>query len=325
MQEAPEPADASIATEAAPTEASTKEGIADSEAAPADHYPVTIAHDFGELTFTQTPERVVVIREELLESLLVLGVQPVGYGGRLEFPAGDRVTDHPYLPQDVLGTPTYIGNPQSPSLERIVELNPDLILFPNDGGAATELYDSFAEIAPTLAFNPGARGAWKEIVTKLGVAFNQEEQAAEAIANFEAQTEDLRADLSDAVEAAPLVAVVYLPSPNSTWILGRDFALGGMVEELGFTAVQPDGLDLGPSGASEIDVEALSNLDTDIIFTIQLSAGVQEGFQAERLLASLNAPIVRGVLETSRPYTGPFSERFYQEQFHAEIREVYGE
>jgi len=111
---------------------------AESDAA-AVRYPVTITHALGEETFDAAPERVVVIREELLEILLVLGVQPVGYGGRIDMPGGDLVTDHPYLAQDLLGTPTYIGQAQAPSLERIAVLNPDMILMPGDGSADSSL------------------------------------------------------------------------------------------------------------------------------------------------------------------------------------------
>ncbi|MEM7030654.1 MAG: ABC transporter substrate-binding protein [Chloroflexota bacterium] len=164
-----------------------------------DHYPVTIIHEQGEETFEAAPERIIVIREELLETLLAVGVQPVGYGGRVDAPAGDEITNHPYLSQEILGTPTYIGEATEPSLERMAALNPDLILWPSDGGANSDIYDSIAQIAPTLAYNPGEPGAWKDILTQLGILFNREAQAAQAIADYDTNVESLRSQLTDVV------------------------------------------------------------------------------------------------------------------------------
>lgn len=289
-------------------------------------FPVTVTDDMGRnVTFGSVPERIVVVREELLEVLITLGVQPVGYSGRIEAPTGDLVTEHPYLPQKVLGIPTYLGTGEELSLERVVSLKPDLILFPSDGGAEGSILDSLAAIAPALAFDLQARGAWQRVAVKLGAVFGKETRAAEAVSSFETETDVLRADLSGVVNEAPRAAVLYLPASTSTFVLGRDFALGGLVEALGFDTVKPAGLDLGPSGAAEISLEALANLETDTVFTIQFSEGVQESFQVETFLASMGVPVVRVVLEPNRPYTGAISERFYLEQIHDGVLSAYGE
>ncbi|MEM7030653.1 MAG: hypothetical protein AAF629_13890 [Chloroflexota bacterium] len=97
-----------------------------------------------------------------------------------------------------------------------------------------------------------------------------------------------------------------------------------MVEELGLDVVAPEGVDLGPSGAAVIDIEALADTQTDTIFTVQFSEG-ETDHPAEPIIASLGVPIVRGVLEIGRPYAGPFSEVFYQEQFQSGLLAVYGD
>ncbi|MEM7800909.1 MAG: ABC transporter substrate-binding protein [Chloroflexota bacterium] len=311
-------------TDAPEPTAEAEEADADDSESNSDYYPVTVEDEFGELTFDAKPERVIVLREELLEMMLVLDEKPVGFSGRLEIETGDVITDHPYLSEEILGTPTYVGFATEPSIERIIELNPDLILFPNDGGADNEAYESLVQVAPTFAFNPQAVGSWKEGVSKLGIIFNKEAEAAEVVAQFESTIEQLEDELTGLVEEVPRVAVIYLPDPSTTFILGRNFALGGLVESLGFTVVEPEGIDLGPFGAAVVDVEALANIETDSILTFQFSEGVQEGFQAELFLEGLDVPVVRNVLDIGRPYTGPISEEFYLEQFQAGMIAAYG-
>ncbi|MEM6428402.1 MAG: ABC transporter substrate-binding protein [Deinococcota bacterium] len=287
-------------------------------------FPVTVTDDAGNnITFDAAPERVVVVREELLELLVSLDIQPVGYGGRIDVPQGSEVTTHAYLSAEQLGTPVYIGEAQGLSLERIVLLNPDLILFPNDGGAEGSILDELAAIAPTLAFNPQARGSWQDIIVKLGEVLDKEAQAEAVLAAYAAKVAEVRADVAETVASAPRTAIVYLPSPDSTWILGSAFALGGLAESLGFEAVAPAGVDLGPFGASEVSLEAFFDLETDAIFTIQFSEGVQEGFQAETMLAAMDVPIMRVVLAEGRPYTGPISEVFYMEQFRDQVLKAF--
>lgn len=285
-------------------------------------FPVTVTDDDGnEVTFESAPERVVVVREELLELLVSLGIKPVGYGARGDVPTDSegRMTEHPYLTTEQVGHPVYIGNAGGISLERVVSLNPDLILFPNDGGAEGDLIDELSAIAPMLSFNPQARGSWQEIILKVGQIFGKEAQAEEALADYETKVAAVRAEVEEAVAVAPRTAIVYLPSPDSTWILGSAFALGGLAESLGFEAVAPEGVDLGPFGASEISLEAFRDLETDGVFTVQFSEGVQEGFQVETMLAAMDVPIMRVVLEQGRPYTGPISEVFYMEQFRDQV------
>ncbi|GAB4429124.1 MAG: hypothetical protein OHK0015_12740 [Chloroflexi bacterium OHK40] len=276
-------------------------------------YPLTITDDRGPVTIPAPPERVVTISEEMTELVVALGVQPVGFGsGRHEATEPGKPLAGPlYLDPALLGSPTFVGTLE-PSVERIVALDPDLILYVNYEEA---VYQQLSQVAPTLGFEPSGDSAWQRIIGEVGKALGREEQAAEVVAEFEARKAELKEQLAPVVARTPRVTLLYLSAPDSTFVFNENFAFGGMLTDLGFTLVVPEGVDPGERGAVTISPEALAGLETDVILTLQFSEGVQEGFPVEPILASLGKSVLRTMLEQERPYTGPFSERFYLESF----------
>ena len=120
--QAPTSAPAPIATPA-PTAAPASVSQSDS-------VPITIKHSLGTLTLPKPATRVVACSEEAVDFLITLGVQPIGICSDRVSGAGTGV---PYelphfFPQALLGTPMFVGTADSPSLEQIVALKPDLII-----------------------------------------------------------------------------------------------------------------------------------------------------------------------------------------------------
>ncbi|MCA9879583.1 MAG: hypothetical protein KC442_17445, partial [Thermomicrobiales bacterium] len=117
-----------------------------SPAADAGAFPVTITHAYGETTIPTLPERVVLTNEmEGLDSLLALGVQPVGmvklggYIGALAPWAVEAGAEQiPVIPGTSEGELDY---------EAIAAARPDLILttWPDE-----TIYETLSSIAPTL-------------------------------------------------------------------------------------------------------------------------------------------------------------------------------
>lgn len=301
------PAPPAVQPTAAPT------AVGPTEAPAASAYPVTITDDRGPVTIPAPPERVVTISEEMTELAVALGVQPVGFGSSRHEATepGQPLAGPLYLDPAQLGSPTFVGTLE-PSVERIVALDPDLILYIN---YEDSVYQQLSQVAPTLGFEPSGDGAWQRIIGEVGKALGREERAAEVVAEFEARKAELKEQLAPIVDQTPRVTLLYLSAPDSTFVFNENFAFGGMLADLGFTLVVPEGVDPGERGAVTISPEALASLDTDVILTLQFSEGVQDGFPVEPILASLGKPVLRTVLEQERPYTGPFSERFYLESF----------
>lgn len=288
-------------------------------------YPLTVQDDNGDVVIPARPERVVTIGEELNEILVVLDILPVGFGsGRVER-GGPKETGIPftgdYLDTEVAGTPIYVGG-QSPNLEAVAALQPDLILFPNTDDAA---YNALSQIAPTLGIFPQGRQDWQRLVTLLGEIFGKQAQAAQVVADFDARVAQLREELAPIVAEHPNITLLYLPGAATTMVFDERYAFGGMVEDLGFTLAVPANVEIGDSGFSVISPEVLAGLESDAIITIQFGEGMQAEFPVEPILASLGIPILRTTIEAQRPASGPFTERFYLESFSALLQAEFGE
>lgn len=144
----------------------------------AQEFPVTIEHALGTTTIESEPQRVVVLGWSAQDTVLALGVVPVGtqffsYGG-------DENGLLPWTKDaiEALGgeMPTMIPEGDLP-IELIASLTPDLILAPYSGFGEAE-YQLLSAIAPTVAY-PGAPWAttWQDVVTISGKALGKEAEA----------------------------------------------------------------------------------------------------------------------------------------------------
>ncbi|WP_405179586.1 ABC transporter substrate-binding protein [Nocardia sp. NBC_01377] len=143
---------------------------------------LTIQHARGETTIDGTPERIVVLGNQWLDTALALGVTPVGYLDNVAVLSKS--------------TPPWQG-PIAPSAkqieatgnipEQVAALEPDLILA-DTFIADQPRYDAFSKIAPTL---PGLSkeivSPWQELVTTLGKILHKEDAATALIAGVDSK------------------------------------------------------------------------------------------------------------------------------------------
>ncbi len=104
----------------------------------------TVRHTQGKTTITGTTDRVVALEFNHIEHLLAMGIQPVGVADKEGYQTWVG-TGVPLAPSVV-----DVGTRQEPSLEKIAELEPDLILAIEFRHA--EIYDRLSKLAPTLVF-----------------------------------------------------------------------------------------------------------------------------------------------------------------------------
>lgn len=107
---------------------------------------LSIKHERGTLEFKTPAKRVVALEYSFIDTLVALGVKPVG--ASLGKEGGDRGAP-PYLAPRVKGIPA-VGSRAQPGLERIVASKPDLIL--SDTLVHQDIYPQLARIAPTASF-----------------------------------------------------------------------------------------------------------------------------------------------------------------------------
>lgn len=283
-------------------------------------FPVTITHDKGELTLDKPTERIIVFSEEFTELFVALDIAPVGVALWRNEPTGDIFNQLPYLDQPIPGEPRYIDGSE-PNLEVIAALQPDLILnheYSDSGNA--DLQASLAQIAPTLTYYGGEVGGWKRAIRGLGQATGHLDRAEAIIADYDTRVAELQAAMTPVVEQAPTVALL-LSGVDFVGIFDERFAIGGLMQVLGFTLSVPEMIAVPKSGYVNISVENLREITTDTV--VQMRFNADQEHISDPILASLPMPVLQTAIYQGMGYTGPFAETIYLEGFADALRAQY--
>lgn len=223
-------------------------------------------------TVPDQPKRVITLSEIDLDIALALGAQPIGS-------VNGRGQSHPprYL-ADALQTPiTVVGDLDSPNLEQILELEPDLIL---TGQTRPELLALLQEIAPTLVT---ARWGtpWQDTLARTARVLNREPQARAFMQRYQRRLVQARERL--AAHQGQSFSVVRW-NPKGPAYMFRDAFASQVVQELGL--VRPDyQQDPGHTHSLSLSLESLQLLDADwlVIGTLSTSGEAVEALaQAEQ-------------------------------------------
>ncbi|MFI7416897.1 ABC transporter substrate-binding protein [Nonomuraea sp. NPDC049684] len=142
----------------------------------------TVKHAMGETKVPMTPKRVVVLDTDKLDTMVSLGMAPVGAAQ-----AGENQTWPEYLGSALSATKP-VGTLQQPNIEAIMALKPDLILGSKFRQAA--FYDKLAKIAPTV-FTEKVGVTWKENFLLDAEALGKKEQASGLLSAYEQRAEAL--------------------------------------------------------------------------------------------------------------------------------------
>jgi iron complex transport system substrate-binding protein len=199
--------------------------------------PVTIEHKFGSTTVEQEPKRVVVAGLREQDSLLALGIVPVGttewYGkhpGAI-FPwAEEALGDAP--------KPEVLDFTDGLEFERIAGLRPDLIVAVYSGLSQKD-YDTLSKIAPTIAQPPDQvdwGSSWQDEIITVGRAVGRPERAEELRDEAEAMLAKAAEDHPEFEGQTAAVATPY----QGVWVYGPQDARSRLLLDLGYTF--PDAL-----------------------------------------------------------------------------------
>ncbi|WP_414620442.1 ABC transporter substrate-binding protein [Calothrix sp. CCY 0018] len=223
-----------------------------------------IQHDAGETKICGVPKKVAVLGPHMLDILLSLGIQPAGYA---EFSAeniGQPVSEIPVLGDRVNTKPVSLGLRNTPSLEAIVRLKPDLIIGED---FLRQYYSNLSAIAPTVLFS-GQENDWKQSIPKIAQIFGREAQAKKIVELYNQKVANLRSELA-AVRATYPRVLLFASSelPASIEVRTGNSFSGVLFQELGFDLVLPENYKAA-FGEISISLEVLSQLEPDIIIAI---------------------------------------------------------
>ncbi|MEV0170390.1 iron-siderophore ABC transporter substrate-binding protein [Streptomyces sp. NPDC050803] len=242
-------------------------------------FPRTVEHHKGSTELEAKPERIVALDNSLVEAVVALDRPLVGgigsYRDQKGFPEylGDAVKDT----QDV-------GPLESPNLEAIAALKPDLIV------SATvrhdDLYDQLSEIAPTV-FVETTGPTWKDNITLLAKALGEESKAEQKLTAYETRAKKV-GDAINAKEGDPTVSVVrFLDGPTRIY-LPKSFS-GIVLEDMGLA--RPKSQQDPEQFVLEISEEQIEQAGADVIFYTAFSGGEEreKKFLANPLWKRLDA------------------------------------
>jgi len=157
-----------------------------------------IQHRLDTVCIPSKPQRIIALDvPAILDPLPALGIKPVGTAVD-HFGSGETWSGGRYfpavLPELVAGIES-VGAEGTPSIEKILELQPDLILLANQ---SEQVYKQLSAIAPTVLID-----VWKDNIPVkenfryIAQLVGQEEKAEEVLNQYEKRVEDFQEQLGD--------------------------------------------------------------------------------------------------------------------------------
>ena len=229
----------------------------------------SIEHDRDTTEVCSQPQKIVAIGPNMLELLLALDIQPVGYADYFALPARkfDRPSQQiPFLGEKVTSQPLNIGTADNSNLEIIAQLQPDLIL----GGVASnkDEYDLLSQIAPTLLFTYAVDDAWQDQIRTIAKAVGKTETAEEVINQHSqriAQTKQALQPITAQYPQFLLIGSEQLEQEVQIDPYNHDSFCSGLLEDVGFKMVFPPNSKEQEGVGGNVSLEILSQLEADSI------------------------------------------------------------
>jgi len=220
---------------------------------------VTFTHEYGEVTLEKNPEKVVVFDFGILDALDALGVEVAGLPQAIVPESLEKYKGSEY---------TNVGSLKEPDFEAIHELQPDVIFI---SGRQAELYDQFAEIAPTIFVDVD----YANYIPSLEENFNLVAELFEKEDVLETKMEELQASIDKVnkeASASDSKALILLANEGKVSAYGPGSRYGFVHDAFGFKAVD-ENLEVSQHGQS-ITFEYILEKNPDIIFVIDRSAAI---------------------------------------------------
>jgi iron complex transport system substrate-binding protein len=214
-----------------------------------------VAHAMGDTCVPLNPQRIVTLA--LLDNLLVLGVKPVGaYRSHLR---DEFVT---FIPEQTDGIES-IGTLHPPNLEKILRLQPDLII----GTWQTDIYDQLSKIAPTVMFSDKDerfRG-WQNTFRAYADVLGKSQDAEQVLDQYRSRVADFRAAMGDRLSETEVSLVWFAELGDFRVYLKRSFG-GQILDELGLP--RPPNQRQDEYYKSGLSLESIPELGGEVIFLL---------------------------------------------------------
>ncbi|MEH7276667.1 siderophore ABC transporter substrate-binding protein, partial [Neobacillus vireti] len=197
---------------------------------------VTITHKYGEVTIEKNPKKVVVFDFGVLDALDTLGVEITGLPQAIVPKTLEKYAGSEY---------TNVGSLKEPDFEALHELKPDVIFI---SSRQAELYDQFAEIAPTVFIDVDYANYMSSLEKNfklLAEVFEKEDVLETKMSELKASIETLNKEAS----ASDSKALILLANEGKVSAFGPTSRYGFVHDVFGFKAVD-ENLEVSQHGQS---------------------------------------------------------------------------
>ncbi|MEM6429246.1 MAG: ABC transporter substrate-binding protein [Deinococcota bacterium] len=234
-------------------------------------------HAAGTDCIPENPQRIVALQDQnVLLPLMELGVTPLGASGATNADGEGifRRLDG-YDTSDVV----FLGNHREEDIELVASLEPDLII---TTPSPDWHYETFSLIAPTIVidmFNQPVQVA----LFQFADAVNRTAEAEALEARFNARVSELLEPLGSIPEETTGFVVLNNGAFRALpWVQG----FGAAFEAIGFSRSAWEEENVTGIGVVEFSLEALGNVETDVIFLIDFTGDDGPDGQYEQFIAN---------------------------------------
>lgn len=215
---------------------------------------------FGSVEVPLHPQRIVVLDDHtFLDPVLALGIKPVGVVSCAP------ICLEPFrgIPNELVADIPDVGtNAMEPSLEKLVSLNPDLILA-NEGNE--KIYEQLTAIAPTVLTDYNSVMDFKERLRYFAQILGKENRAETLLAQYEERIQQLQQQLGEKTETIT-VSTLYFHDAQIFAASLEALTHHQIVSDVGLQFTQAHQHLQTPW--APLSVEALPDYDADYLFLI---------------------------------------------------------
>lgn len=250
-----------------------------------------IKHTLGESCIPLQPKRIIALDETSMEALLALDLKPVA--AIQPNIAGSII---PKLGKKAEGIVS-LGKNSQPNIEKMVQLNPDLIL---GFSISAEQYKLFSQIAPIVTFDYIQNG-WKDAFSSIAETTGKSEQAKKLLDEYQQRVEKLRTFVNHNLKGKTVSISRFYAGNQFTEFRTKYSFPGSLLTEVGI--VLPEIQNQLTTNENQplvsVSLERLDLINADILFIV-LDPGAEQTFQKYQ-----NSPLWQNLkaVQNQRVYT----------------------
>ena len=234
-----------------------------------------VQHSLGETCIPYNPQRIVILDEfYLLDNLAALGIKPIGYTPCLQCFSSDVLSEY------VTDVPT-LGKIETPSLEKILNLKPDLILGLD---WQEESYSLLSDIAPTMMMEAAEITGFKEMLKYIAEILGRSDRVEKILTEYEEKVRDFQQKLGGQL-ASKTISVLRVSGSSFSVNKIENSIYGQVMLDAGiqFADVHAS---IKNSGYTPVSIETLPDWDADFLFVFK-----NYERQSEELASLMEHPI----------------------------------